>query len=182
VVAFAAISAAPTNPTGHFTLGAIYAMVGDYNLSAMCLMNALKLQPKMKSVSQLLRAVRCTSKLEHALEAQHSSLQRTLSELRYYQKRHETLQKNQEKLLTEQAPPEDRIQSQLVYEELKLGHRRRVEKCVKTTYVSSDCGKHQHIYSTLGLGVRIQLLFTMGAHSPELDQLLQEVGSEHVEL
>lgn len=48
------------------------------------------------------------------------SLQRTLGELRDYQKRHEEWLSLQQKLLLEQATPEMKLESRLEYEEQKI--------------------------------------------------------------
>lgn len=48
------------------------------------------------------------------------SLQRTLTELREYQKQHEYWLKQHEKLLSEQAPPEVKLEQRLEYEEQKI--------------------------------------------------------------
>lgn len=48
------------------------------------------------------------------------SLQRTLTELREYQKQHEYWLRQHEKLLSEQAPPEVKLEQRLEYEEQKI--------------------------------------------------------------
>lgn len=48
------------------------------------------------------------------------SLQRTLNELREYQKKHEYWQQQQEKLLTEQAPSDTKFEQRFAYEQLKV--------------------------------------------------------------
>ncbi|KAF8764787.1 Tetratricopeptide repeat protein 17 like protein [Argiope bruennichi] len=106
IVVHAAVDIAPNNAICHFTLGNIYAVLADYNKSAICFENAVKIQPDFTNAAQRYHAVMCHSKLEKALEAQHISLQRTLTELREYQKQHEYWLRQHEKLLNEQAPPE----------------------------------------------------------------------------
>ncbi|XP_054710822.1 tetratricopeptide repeat protein 17-like [Uloborus diversus] len=120
IVVHAAVDIAPENSICHFTLGNIYAVLGDYNKSAICFENSLKVQPDFKNAEQRYHAVMCHSKLEKALEAQHISLQRTLTELREYQKQHEYWLRQHEKLLNEQAPPEVKLEQRLEYEEQKI--------------------------------------------------------------
>ena len=48
------------------------------------------------------------------------SLQRTLSELRQYQEQHKYWMEQQEKLISEQAPLEMKLESRLHYEEYKI--------------------------------------------------------------
>ena len=49
-----------------------------------------------------------------------SSLQRTLSELRDYQRKHEYWQLQQEKILTEQAQADVKLDQRVAYERLKI--------------------------------------------------------------
>ncbi|XP_071035122.1 tetratricopeptide repeat protein 17 isoform X2 [Parasteatoda tepidariorum] len=120
IAVHAAVDIAPENAICHFTLGNIYAVLADYNKSAICFENTLKVQPDFKAAEQRYHAVMCHNKLEKALEAQHISLQRTLSELREYQKQHEYWLRQHEKLLNEQAPPEVKLEQRLEYEEQKI--------------------------------------------------------------
>ncbi|XP_035208344.1 tetratricopeptide repeat protein 17-like [Stegodyphus dumicola] len=120
IVVHAAVDIAPDIAVSHFTLGNIYAVLADYNKSAICFENTLKVQPDFKNAEQRYHAVMCHSKLEKALEAQHISLQRTLTELREYQKQHEYWLRQHEKLLNEQAPPEVKLEQRLEYEEQKI--------------------------------------------------------------
>lgn len=120
IVVHAGVDIAPDNAICHFTLGNIYAVLSDYNKSIICFENTLKVQPDFKNAEQRYHAVMCHSKLEKALEAQHNSLQRTLAELREYQKQHEYWLRQHEKLLNEQAPPEVKLEQRLEYEEQKI--------------------------------------------------------------
>lgn len=120
IVVHAAVDIAPNNAICHFTLGNIYAVLADYNKSAICFENAVKIQPDFTNAAQRYHAVMCHSKLEKALEAQHISLQRTLTELREYQKQHENWVRQSEKLISEQAPPEVKLEQRLEYEEQKI--------------------------------------------------------------
>ncbi|KAG0411227.1 hypothetical protein HPB47_011658 [Ixodes persulcatus] len=120
IVVHAAVDTAPDNAICHFTLGNIYAVLADYNKSVVCFENTLKVQPDFLNARQRLHAVLCHGKLEAALEAQHSSLQRTLTQLREYQEQREQWLHQNAKLLSEQAPPEMRLEQHLEYEEHKI--------------------------------------------------------------
>ncbi|KAK7486422.1 hypothetical protein BaRGS_00022346, partial [Batillaria attramentaria] len=104
----------------HFTLGNIYAVLGEYNKSIICFENTLKIQPDFEAAAKRKHAVLCHSKLEAALEAQHRALQKTLKELKDYQKKHDLYQTNNEKLATEQVPTEVKIAQRIAYEHAKM--------------------------------------------------------------
>ena len=87
----------------HYTLGNVYAVLGDYNKSSICYENALTLLPTFEAAVDRWHAVLCHRKLEKALENQHKSLQRTLEDLKEYQKRHEEWQQQNDKLISEQV-------------------------------------------------------------------------------
>lgn len=72
----------------HFSLGCMYATLGEYSLSSEHFVKSLVDQPDFKAAKERLHAVRCQNKLQHKLEAQHESLQRTLKELEAYQLKH----------------------------------------------------------------------------------------------
>lgn len=119
LVLHAAIDHYRHSPVAHITLGNVYATLSFYNVSVLCFENALYMSPGDQGLRRRKHAVLCHSKLEGALENQHHSLQRTLGELRDYQKRHEEWLSLQQKLLLEQATPEMKLESRLEYEEQK---------------------------------------------------------------
>ncbi|XP_025087686.1 tetratricopeptide repeat protein 17-like isoform X2 [Pomacea canaliculata] len=104
----------------HFTLGNIYAVLGEYNKSIICFENTLKIQPEFEAAAKRKHAVLCHSKLEAALEAQHRALQKTLKELKDYQKKHDIYQTQNEKLATEQVLTEVKISQRIAYEHSKM--------------------------------------------------------------
>ncbi|KAL8577739.1 hypothetical protein ACOMHN_065556 [Nucella lapillus] len=104
----------------HFTLGNIYAVLGEYNKSIICFENTLKIQPDFEAAAKRKHAVLCHSKLEGALEAQHRALQKTLKELKDYQRKHDQYQTQNEKLGTEQVPTEAKIAQRIAYEHAKM--------------------------------------------------------------
>ncbi|XP_076450500.1 tetratricopeptide repeat protein 17-like isoform X3 [Babylonia areolata] len=104
----------------HFTLGNIYAVLGEYNKSIICFENTLKIQPDFEAAAKRKHAVLCHSKLEGALEAQHRALQKTLKELKDYQRKHDQYQTQNEKLTTEQVPTEVKIAQRIAYEHAKM--------------------------------------------------------------
>ncbi|KAK3763690.1 hypothetical protein RRG08_058200, partial [Elysia crispata] len=107
----------------HFTLGNIYAVLGEYNKSIICFENTLKIQPDFEAASKRRHAVLCHSKLEMALEAQHRSLQRTLEDLKDYQRKHDLYQSQSDKLLAEQVPHEVKIAQHHAFEQQKMRER-----------------------------------------------------------
>ena len=62
----------------------------------------------------------CHYKLEKALEDQHKALEATLEELRQYKKQHEEWSVLLNKIMSEQASIESRLESRLQYEDFKL--------------------------------------------------------------
>ncbi|KAK3103819.1 hypothetical protein FSP39_022148 [Pinctada imbricata] len=120
VVVHAALDVSKELNVNHFTLGNIYAVMAEYNKSVICFENTLKIQPDFKAAAERKYAVKCHAKLEAALEAQHRSLQRTLNDLKDYQKKHDYWQQQSEKLAVEQVPTETKLSQQMLYENLKV--------------------------------------------------------------
>ncbi|CAL1533702.1 unnamed protein product [Lymnaea stagnalis] len=123
ILVHAALEMSKELNVNHFTLGNIYAVLGEYNKSIICFENTLKIQPDFEAASKRRHAVLCHSKLEMALEAQHRSLQRTLKDLKDYQRKHDLYQTQSDKLLAEQVPHEVKIAQHLAYEQLKIRER-----------------------------------------------------------
>ncbi|XP_078586639.1 tetratricopeptide repeat protein 17-like isoform X4 [Branchiostoma floridae x Branchiostoma japonicum] len=73
----------------YFHLGNVYAVLSEYNRSVECFDKTIELQRDFDAAIKRRHAVLCHFKLEKALEAQHRSLERTLSELKDYQRLHE---------------------------------------------------------------------------------------------
>ena len=92
-------------------------MLAEYNKSVICFENTLKIQPDFEAAAKRKHAVLCHAKLEGALEAQHRTLQRTLDELRDYQQKHEYWQKQQDRLILDQALPEVKNSLQETYKD-----------------------------------------------------------------
>ncbi|KAK3594378.1 hypothetical protein CHS0354_032887 [Potamilus streckersoni] len=120
IVVHAALDISKELNVNHFTLGNIYAVLGEYNKSVICFENTLKIQPDFEAAAKRKHAVLCHAKLENALEAQHRSLQHTLNDLKDYQRKHDFWQQQNEKLLAEQVPIEVKVSQHLAYEELKI--------------------------------------------------------------
>ncbi|KAH3890152.1 hypothetical protein DPMN_014224 [Dreissena polymorpha] len=120
IVVHAALDISKELNVNHFTLGNIYAVLGEYNKSVICFENTLKIQPDFEAAARRMHAVLCHAKLESALEAQHRSLQRTLNDLKDYQKKHDHWQQQNDKLLAEQVPVEVKVAQHMAYEELKI--------------------------------------------------------------
>ncbi|PKU30041.1 tetratricopeptide repeat protein hypothetical protein [Limosa lapponica baueri] len=57
--------------TSYYTLGNIYAMLGEYNHSVLCYDHALQAKPGFEQAVKRKHAVLCQQKLEQKLEAQH---------------------------------------------------------------------------------------------------------------
>nr|XP_015193805.1 PREDICTED: tetratricopeptide repeat protein 17 isoform X1 [Lepisosteus oculatus]XP_015193806.1 PREDICTED: tetratricopeptide repeat protein 17 isoform X1 [Lepisosteus oculatus] len=102
--------------TSHYTLGNIYAMLGEYNHSVLCYDHALQAKPGFEQALRRKHAVLCQQKLEQRLEAQHRSLQRTLNELKEYQKQHDHYLRQQEVLEKHKLIQEEQILRNIIHE------------------------------------------------------------------
>ncbi|XP_047283210.1 tetratricopeptide repeat protein 17 isoform X3 [Homo sapiens] len=102
--------------TSYYTLGNIYAMLGEYNHSVLCYDHALQARPGFEQAIKRKHAVLCQQKLEQKLEAQHRSLQRTLNELKEYQKQHDHYLRQQEILEKHKLIQEEQILRNIIHE------------------------------------------------------------------
>ncbi|KAB0370773.1 hypothetical protein FD755_017182 [Muntiacus reevesi] len=102
--------------TSYYTLGNIYAMLGEYNHSVLCYDHALQAKPGFEQAIKRKHAVLCQQKLEQKLEAQHRSLQRTLNELKEYQKQHDHYLRQQETLEKHKLIQEEQILRNIIHE------------------------------------------------------------------
>ncbi|XP_077480552.1 tetratricopeptide repeat protein 17 [Stigmatopora argus] len=116
VLAHAALDLPSDLFTSHYTLGNIYAMLGEYNHSVLCYEQALQAQPDFELALRRKHAVLCQQKLEQRLEAQHRSLQRTLNELKEYQKQHDHYLRQQEGLDKHKLLQEEQILHNIIHE------------------------------------------------------------------
>ncbi|XP_054625675.1 tetratricopeptide repeat protein 17 isoform X1 [Dunckerocampus dactyliophorus] len=116
ILAHAALDLTSDLFTGHYTLGNIYAMLGEYNHSVLCYEQALQAQPGFELALRRKHAVLCQQKLEQRLEAQHRSLQRTLNELKEYQKQHDHYLRQQEALDKHKLLQEEQILHNIIHE------------------------------------------------------------------
>uniref|UniRef100_A0A673XR87 Tetratricopeptide repeat domain 17 n=1 Tax=Salmo trutta TaxID=8032 RepID=A0A673XR87_SALTR len=116
IVAHAALDLTSNLLTSHYTLGNIYAMLGEYNHSVLCYEQALQAQPGFEQALRRKHAVLCQQKLEQRLEAQHRSLQRTLNELKEYQKQHDHYLRQQEALDKYKLLQEEQILRNIIHE------------------------------------------------------------------
>ncbi|XP_069479430.1 tetratricopeptide repeat protein 17 isoform X2 [Ambystoma mexicanum] len=105
-----------TSLTSHYTLGNIYAMLGEYNHSVLCYDHALQAKPDFEHAVMRKHAVLCQQKLEQKLEAQHRSLQRTLNELKEYQKQHDHYLRQQDLLEKHKLIQEEQILKNIIHE------------------------------------------------------------------
>ena len=88
--------------------------------SVLCYENVLKLKPDLKMAIRKMHGIQCLSKLEKALETQHSVLQNTLTELKDQQRKFEEWNQLQEKIVNAQANVGQRLRSQLEYQEFRF--------------------------------------------------------------
>uniref|UniRef100_A0A8C6ZI28 Tetratricopeptide repeat protein 17 n=1 Tax=Nothoprocta perdicaria TaxID=30464 RepID=A0A8C6ZI28_NOTPE len=102
--------------TSYYTLGNIYAMLGEYNHSVLCYDHALQAKPGFEQAIKRKHAVLCQQKLEQKLEAQHRSLQRTLNELKEYQKQHDHYLRQQDVLDKYKLIQEEQILRNIIHE------------------------------------------------------------------
>ncbi|CAF99942.1 unnamed protein product, partial [Tetraodon nigroviridis] len=149
ILAHAALDLTSDLFTSHYTLGNIYAMLGEYNHSVLCYEQALQAQPGFEQALRRKHAVLCQQKLEQRLEAQHRSLQRTLNELKEYQKQHDHYLHQQETLDKYKLLQEEQILRNIIHEtqmakEAQLGNH---QMCL--------LGQHQRsLYCPFDLPVR----------------------------
>ncbi|XP_029438102.1 tetratricopeptide repeat protein 17 isoform X2 [Rhinatrema bivittatum] len=127
ILAHAALDVTSDFLTNHYTLGNIYAMLGEYNHSVLCYDHALQSKPGFEQAVKRKHAVLCQQKLEQKLEAQHRSLQRTLNELKEYQKQHDYYLRQQEVLEKHKLIQEEQILRNIIHEtqmakEVQLGN------------------------------------------------------------
>ncbi|TRY65425.1 hypothetical protein DNTS_021895 [Danionella cerebrum] len=116
ILAHAALDLTTDLLTSHYTLGNIYAMLGEYNHSVLCYEQALQAQPGFEQALRRKHAVLCQQKLEQRLEAQHRSLQRTLNELKEYQKQHDHYLRQQEMMDKHKLIQEEQILRNIIHE------------------------------------------------------------------
>ncbi|XP_035011293.1 tetratricopeptide repeat protein 17 isoform X3 [Hippoglossus stenolepis] len=116
ILAHAALDLTSDLFTSHYTLGNIYAMLGEYNHSVLCYEQALQAHPGFEQALRRKHAVLCQQKLEQRLEAQHRSLQRTLNELKEYQKQHDHYLRQQEALDKHKLLQEEQILRNIIHE------------------------------------------------------------------
>lgn len=102
--------------SSHYTLGNIYAMLGEYNHSVLCYDHALQAKQGFEQALKRKHAVLCQQKLEQKLEAQHRSLQRTLNELKEYQKQHDHYLRQQDLLEKHKLIQEEQILKNIIHE------------------------------------------------------------------
>ncbi|KAG9335748.1 hypothetical protein JZ751_004177 [Albula glossodonta] len=98
----------------HFSADA--AMLGEYNHSVLCYEQALQARPGFEQALRRKHAVLCQQKLEQRLEAQHRSLQRTLNELKEYQRQHDHYLRQQEALEKHKLIQEEQILRNIIHE------------------------------------------------------------------
>ncbi|NWS46730.1 TTC17 protein, partial [Probosciger aterrimus] len=91
-------------------------MLGEYNHSVLCYDHALQAKPGFEQAVKRKHAVLCQQKLEQKLEAQHRSLQRTLNELKEYQKQHDHYLRQQDVLDKYKLIQEEQILRNIIHE------------------------------------------------------------------
>ncbi|XP_071954909.1 tetratricopeptide repeat protein 17-like [Antedon mediterranea] len=111
----------------YFTLANVYGALGELNSSLLFYEQTLQKQPDFEAAKKRIHAIYCQRKLEAALEAQHDSLQRTLSELREYQKLNDHFESIQEKIQAAQLTSEEQYEKNMNYHRHKLQHE--THKC-----------------------------------------------------
>ncbi|XP_061594998.1 tetratricopeptide repeat protein 17 isoform X1 [Cololabis saira] len=151
ILAHAALDLTSELFTSHYTLGNIYAMLGEYNHSVLCYEQALQAQPGFEQALRRKHAVLCQQKLEQRLEAQHRSLQRTLNELKEYQKQHDHYLRQQESLDKYKLLQEEQILRNIIHEtqmakEAQLGNHQmcRLGQQQRSLYCPFDLPVRYH--------------------------------------
>ncbi|XP_051885401.1 tetratricopeptide repeat protein 17 isoform X2 [Pristis pectinata] len=116
ILVHAALDVSTDFLTSHYTLGNIYAMLGEYNHSVLCYDQALLIRPGFEHAMKRKHAVLCQQKLEQKLEAQHRSLQRTLNELKEYQRQHDNYLRQQELLEKHKVMQDEQLLRNIIHE------------------------------------------------------------------
>ncbi|NWI22763.1 TTC17 protein, partial [Sula dactylatra] len=143
--------------TSYYTLGNIYAMLGEYNHSVLCYDHALQAKPGFEQAVKRKHAVLCQQKLEQKLEAQHRSLQRTLNELKEYQKQHDHYLRQQDVLDKYKLIQEEQILRNIIHEtqmakEAQLGNHQicrlgNQQHSLHCHYTTSACSFQFNLFS-----------------------------------
>ncbi|XP_022082687.1 tetratricopeptide repeat protein 17-like [Acanthaster planci] len=121
VLAQAALESGQEVANLHVLLGCMYATVGEYDQSVHHFQQAINSGLSETCwPQQRIHAVRCHQKLEQALEAQHVSLQRTLSELQDYKSKQDEFEQTQKVMRIAQRRSEDQFESNLSYHRHRL--------------------------------------------------------------
>lgn len=136
IVLHAAVDHSPGDHIAHYTLANSYALIGDLNRSVLCYENVLKLQPNLNMAVKKMHGIQCLSKLEKALEKQHSVLQDTLTELKDQQRKFEEWNQLQERIASAQTSVGQRLRSQLEYQEFRF-------RTAKTSPPVHDCEQYE---------------------------------------
>lgn len=116
VLLHAALPISSDPATVHYTLGNVYAMLGEYNHSVLFYEQALVLRPELEAAGRRRHAVLCQQGLERKLEAQHRSLQQTLSELKEYQRQHEQYVHLQDQVERHKVPADQQLLHTILHE------------------------------------------------------------------
>lgn len=169
IVLHGAIDITPDIPHAHYTLGNIYATLADYNKSVICYENVLKLAPTFIDVQRRRAAVLCHAKLESALKAQHDTLQKTLDELKDYQKQQENWINFHKRMRAEQASPTTLLEQRMHYREFKM--RQKMEAAALEDPPNSD-NLNKSPKSSGGAGAGTV------RHAMTLDELADEILSQ----
>ncbi|KAH7642607.1 LOW QUALITY PROTEIN: tetratricopeptide repeat protein 17 [Dermatophagoides farinae] len=140
IVLHGIIDMAPEIPHSHYILANIYTVMTDYNKSVICLDNVLKLCPNFLEAKLRKHAVLCHIGIENALKTQHENLQKTLDELKDYQRQQELWINYHQKLRSEQAPPNVQLEQRLHYREFKIRQKLEDENFFK----QDDNQQQQH--------------------------------------
>lgn len=84
----------------YFTLGNIYASLGQFDLAELCYKYVEELHPGFEAAKQRKHAARCEIRLDKQLEKQHEFLQKTLDDLEEFRHKHQILEEQQKELLS----------------------------------------------------------------------------------
>ncbi|ESO91575.1 hypothetical protein LOTGIDRAFT_163300 [Lottia gigantea] len=159
IVVHSALELSKELNVNHFTLGNIYAVLGEYNKSIICYENTLRIQPDFEAATIRKHAVLCHQKLEAALEAQHRSLQKTLRDLKDYQKKHDLWHIQNDRMSVEQVSQEEKVSQNIAFE---------FNKAKQTS--TKDIGEYCNMVEREGKQV---LLCTWNRQAPTLEMLDQ---------
>lgn len=100
ILMHAALETSSDLDIAYFSLGNIYASLGQFDLAELCYKYVEEIHPGFEAAVERRHAARCEIKLDKQLEKQHKFLQKTLDDLEEFRHKHQILEEQQKELLS----------------------------------------------------------------------------------